>query len=102
MRLDGKVALVTGAGQGIGQSIAVRLAEEGERRAVGAIRRVVVQLFPPGFGKLRMQTVGDGSVSRTTERSFHRQPAPVDRSRQRFVLKATGAPLDRHTAATAD
>jgi len=29
MKLDGKVALVTGAGQGIGQSIAVRLAQEG-------------------------------------------------------------------------
>jgi glucose 1-dehydrogenase len=29
MKLSGKVALVTGAGQGIGQSIAVRLAQEG-------------------------------------------------------------------------
>lgn len=29
MRLDGKVALVTGSSQGIGQAIAIRLAEEG-------------------------------------------------------------------------
>src|SRR5580658_6065509 len=34
MRLDGKKALVTGAGQGIGQAIAIRLAEEGADVAI--------------------------------------------------------------------
>ncbi|MEO1299974.1 MAG: SDR family NAD(P)-dependent oxidoreductase, partial [Cyanobacteria bacterium J06636_16] len=34
MKLDGKVALVTGSSQGIGQAIAIRLAQEGARVVV--------------------------------------------------------------------
>ena len=37
MRLDDKIALVTGAGQGIGQAIAVRFAQEGAKVAVNDI-----------------------------------------------------------------
>src|SRR5437763_1416738 len=37
-RLEGKVALVTGAAQGIGRAIAMRLADEGGRVALGDIQ----------------------------------------------------------------
>ena len=38
-RLDGKVAIVTGAAQGIGRAIAMRLAAEGAQVAIADINR---------------------------------------------------------------
>jgi len=40
MRLEGKVALVTGAGQGIGQGIALAFAKEGADIGVNALLQI--------------------------------------------------------------
>lgn len=42
MNIEGKIALVTGAGQGIGRAIALRLANEGAHVAI--VERALIQI----------------------------------------------------------
>src|SRR5947207_8376803 len=68
-RLAGKVALVTGSGQGIGQAIAIRLAEEGadvvvDDRVIGESAHQTVEAIQK-LGR-RVATV-QGDLSNTTD-----------------------------------
>ena len=48
-RLEGKVVVVTGAGGGIGEGIAKRLAQEGAKLVVNDIRADAAQGWPRRF-----------------------------------------------------
>jgi len=69
MKLEGKVALVTGSGQGIGQSIAIRLAQEGadvivDDRVIGeSAEETVAQIEKCG----RKATAVEGDLSNTDD-----------------------------------
>ena len=68
MRLDGKTAIITGAGRGIGRAIALKLAAEGAQ--------VVVNDLDPGPAKETVELIRAGSASAlsvpgsVTERGF--------------------------------
>jgi NAD(P)-dependent dehydrogenase (short-subunit alcohol dehydrogenase family) len=60
-RLEGRVAIVTGGGHGIGKAYAARLAEEGARVVIAEIdaaaaRAVAAELAARGFGTLAVAT----------------------------------------------
>jgi NAD(P)-dependent dehydrogenase (short-subunit alcohol dehydrogenase family) len=68
MRLEGKVALVTGAAQGIGHAIARGLADEGARVVVADLQRATdaARAFPGGVG-VEVDVSDEGAVARMVE-----------------------------------
>jgi NAD(P)-dependent dehydrogenase (short-subunit alcohol dehydrogenase family) len=72
-RLDGKVALVTGAAQGIGNAIARGLADEGARIAVVDLQRAeeAAQAFRDGVG-VEAAVADEGSVARMVDEVIER------------------------------
>jgi NAD(P)-dependent dehydrogenase (short-subunit alcohol dehydrogenase family) len=71
--LDGKVAVVTGAGQGIGNAIARGLADAGARVVVADLQRAreAAEAFPDGVG-LEVDVADESAVERMVETTVDR------------------------------
>src|SRR4051794_41969358 len=66
-RLDGRIALVTGAGAGIGRAIARRLAAEGAVVVVNDLSAAACDAVVAELGGAALATPGDVSDARATE-----------------------------------
>ena len=73
MRLDGKVAIVTGAAQGIGRAIAEGLAREGARIVVADLHSAeeAAAAFPDGVG-LTVDVADEAAVQRLADETVER------------------------------
>ena len=67
LRLDGKIAVVTGAGGGFGEAIAARFAQEGARVVVVDIRADAAERVAAGIGAAAIAIKADVSSARDVE-----------------------------------
>jgi meso-butanediol dehydrogenase / (S,S)-butanediol dehydrogenase / diacetyl reductase len=101
MRLEGKVAIVTGAGSGIGQATARRLADEGARLVLNDIRDEYLQELAPLLPTEHRLVIGDvaqeetaGRLAETAADELGRIDVLVNNVGDLFIAEITETPVE--------